>query len=453
MSIMNNCYSPKDCAPWKILPAAILLFLPFLLAAQPQQSNDSLLQQATVDQVIQYALKHHPSVQQSLLQEQSTENSIRSKLADWYPQVSFNYSYQHNFQLPSFIFNGNAIKSGVENTSVIQFSATQNIFNRDALLASQTARQVRTLTKQNTAENRILVAVNVAKAFYNVLATSQQINAAVEDTTRLGRSLHDAYNQYRAGVVDRTDFKRANIALNNAKALLGTSQEALKARVELLKTLMGYPVTGTLDLKYDSVQMEKDILFDTLQKADYNARIEYQLLTTQRTLQEATIKYNKWSFLPNLYASGAYNLNYFNNELGKLYHTNFPSSFAALNLSLPIFQGGKRIYNTRNAELQLRSIDWDLANLRNTVNSEYARAMADYKGSLSNYIALKENMALAREVYDVIQLQYRSGVKTYLEVITAETDLRTARINYFDALYQVLASKIDVLRALGQFNY
>jgi len=35
----------------------------------------------------------------------------------------------------------------------------------------------------------------------------------------------------------------------------------------------------------------------------------------------------------------------------------------------------------------------------------------------------------------------------------AETDLRTARINYFNALYQVLASKIDVQRALGQINY
>jgi outer membrane protein len=66
---------------------------------------------------------------------------------------------------------------------------------------------------------------------------------------------------------------------------------------------------------------------------------------------------------------------------------------------------------------------------------------------------LKENLALAREVYDVIQLQYRSGIKTYLEVINSETDLRTAQINYYNALYGVLASKIDVQRALGQLTY
>lgn len=87
------------------------------------------------------------------------------------------------------------------------------------------------------------------------------------------------------------------------------------------------------------------------------------------------------------------------------------------------------------------------------MNTQYAQALAAYKSSYSNYIALKENLELAREVYGVIDLQYKAGVKTYLEVITAETDLRTSQINYYNALYLVLASKVDVKRALGQINY
>lgn len=91
--------------------------------------------------------------------------------------------------------------------------------------------------------------------------------------------------------------------------------------------------------------------------------------------------------------------------------------------------------------------------LKNNVNSQYAAALANYKSNLANYNALKENVALAQEVYDVINLQYRNGVKTYIEVITAETDLRTSQINYYNALYQVLSSKIDVQRAAGQITY
>ena len=79
--------------------------------------------------------------------------------------------------------------------------------------------------------------------------------------------------------------------------------------------------------------------------------------------------------------------------------------------------------------------------------------MAAYKSNLYNFFSLKENLSLASDVYDVIQLQYRSGVKAYLDVITAESDLRTAQISYYNALYQVLSSKIDVAQALGDISY
>ena len=60
---------------------------------------------------------------------------------------------------------------------------------------------------------------------------------------------------------------------------------------------------------------------------------------------------------------------------------------------------------------------------------------------------------MANDVYEVIRMQYRAGVKAYLDVITAESDLRAAQINYYNALYEVLSSKIDVARALGNIRY
>jgi len=38
-------------------------------------------------------------------------------------------------------------------------------------------------------------------------------------------------------------------------------------------------------------------------------------------------------------------------------------------------------------------------------------------------------------------------------VTVAEADLRTARLNVFNALYQVLVSRVDVLRALGEYRF
>ena len=436
----------------KLIPVTILaLLFPALMFSQT--TNDSLPAQATLKNVVGYALKHQPTIQQAQIDETITGNTIKSKLAEWFPQVNFNYSLQHNFQVQTNIIGGNPVKLGVENTSAAQFTMSQYLFNRDALLALRSKGDVMTQVKQTTESRKIDVAVNVSKAFYDVIATKQQIKVSAENINRLEKSMSNAFQQYKAGLVDKTDYKRATITFNNTKALKQSNEELLKAKIEYLKYLMGYPVAASLNLVYDSLQMEKEIAVDTLQTANYNNRIEYRLLETQKKLQEANVKYNKWAFLPNASLNGAYNLNYLNNDFGKLYSNNFPNSFAAVTLSFPIFQGGKRKYNIANAQWQLKRTQLDIESLKNSMNAQYALAMASYKSNLANYIALKENVALAQEVYDVITLQYRNGVKTYIEVISAETDLRTSQINYYNALYQVLASKIDVQKASGQIAY
>ena len=435
----------------KIFVGSIICLLHLFVQAQSNQ--DPLPGKVNLQQAVDYSITHQPVVQQALVDQEITEANIKSRLADWYPQLNFNYALQRNFVVQTAIIGDNKVKLGTDNTSNAQFTLSQTIFNRDVLLASRTRTRVRQQAQQNSSSNKIEIAAAVSKAFYDVLASEQQIKVSTENINRIQRSLKDAFSQYQAGVTDKTDYKRATIGLNNAQALKKTNEEQLKAKLGYLKSLMGYPDSAHLEIDYDSLQMEKEVYFDTLQTADFTKRIEYRLLETQRSLLQANLKYNRWSFLPSLSANGAYNLNYQNNSFGHLYDVNYPNSFAALSLNFPIFQGGKRRADIQAAESELQRSKLDIINLENNVNAEFTAAMSNYKGNLANYIALKENLALATEVYDVIQLQYRSGIKTYLEVINSETDLRTAQINYYNALYNLLASKIDVQKALGQINY
>lgn len=426
------------------------LLVLFTSAQKPQQDT---LTNATLQACVQYALKHYPLVQQALLDEQITDRQIKSKLADWYPQLNLNANYQNNFQLPSVYFAGQLVHSGVYNTSTVGLSLSQNIFTRDVLIALKTKGDVMTNIRQQTVSDKIDVTVNVSKAFYDVLLTKKQIDVLNDDIVRLERNYKDAYNQYRGGLVDKTDYKRATITLNNSKAGLKTNEEALKAKYQFLKQLMGYTGQDSIHLVYDSAQMESQVLIDTLQPLDYSKRIEYQQLMTQKRLQQADVKYEKWAYIPTVSAFGAYNLNYLNNRFGNLYKDNLPNSYAGLQVAFPIFQGTKRQQNIRIAELQLTRIDWDIINLQTTISTQYAQALAVYKSNLNNYYVLRENRDLARDVFNTIDLQYRSGVKAYLELITAETDLRTAESNYSDALYQALSSKLDVQKALGTITY
>ena len=432
----------------------LVLFLITIPAAQSfSQTNDSLLSAASLQNCVQYALKHQPLVQQSVLDEEITERQIRIRLADWYPQLNFNYNIQHNFQVQTSIIGGNPVKLGVNNTSYGQFGLTQAIFNRDVLLARRSADDVRKQAQQSTTSNKIDITVNVSKAFYDVLLTQQQINLDNETLNRLEKSFKNAYDQYTGGIVDKIDYKRATIALNNAKAQKRQDEESLEAKYASLRNQMGYPVNAKLNLVYDSAQLEKDAFTDTSQALSYDNRIEYQLLETQKRLQASNLTYYKWGFLPSVGLFGNYNLNFLNDDFAKLYSHNYPNSYAGLTLAFPIFQGGKRIQQIRAATLQLKRVDYDIASLKNNISAAYTQALAVYKSSFNYYTILKENLAIATDVYNTIQLQYKEGVKTYLDVIFAETDLRSAQVNYTNALYQVLSSKLDVQKELGTIQY
>lgn len=424
-----------------------------------QKTPDLLARQAQLPDCIQYALENQPAVRQLLIDQEIVDRNVRSALAAWYPQLGANYSLTHFLKLPVTLIPDLAtgerrpITLGARNTSTVSFSLSQAVFNRDVLLASRTADAYRVQATQTTINNKIDVVVNVSKAFYDVILTQKQADILTEDIARLQRSLRDATSQYEGGIVDKTDPQRAKIALNNTVAQRKQFQDLVGARYQILKQLMGYPPNAALNLTYDTLQLANDVALDTTLLVNPLNRIEYQLLQTQGRLLEANVRYNRQAYLPTVNANANYNLFYQNNVFPQLYGQNFPNSLIALSVALPIFQGGRRVQQTKIAELQVRRLQWDLAGLTSAIDAEYAQALATYKGNLANYLALRENQLLAQDVYRIINLQYRSGVKAYLDVIIAEADLRTARLNVFNALNQVLISKLDVQRALGEFRF
>jgi len=436
-----------------ILPAVLCLIIFIRPVSQAQNSNDVLTSPARLETIVEYALSHQPEVIQAQIDEEITERAISGKLADWYPQLNFTYNYQHFIDLQASVIGGNVIRFGVNNTSSLQFGATQNIFNRDVLLASSTASLVRAQADLNTQRRKTDVVVNVTKAFYDALATQQQIEVTAESVVRLERSLKDAQSRYNSGVSDKTDYKRATILLGNARATLTANREVLKFKDQYLKTLMGYPQEQDLALQYELSLMENDIYLDTLQEVTYSSHVDYQILQAQRTLQEANVRYSKWALLPSVSLFGTYNLNYQNDNFSELYDVDYPFSYVGASVALPIAQGGKRFAKIKEATLGAQRLEVGLKNLRSGIGTEYSRAMAAYKSNLAVYLAQKENVILAEEVYDVVSLQYQNGVKTFLDVTVAESDLNTTRISYYNSLFMVMASKMDVRRALGQINY
>ncbi len=427
-----------------------------LFAQQQEPIPDSI----TLEQVIAYTLKNQPLIRQSQLDEEIAEREIRVGLAGWMPQLGATGRYQHYLRLPVAVFpNVNVpggppqiIQIGLKNTSNMLLQLDQTLFSNDLLFASKGARYLRQQAKQVTENNKINAVVEASKAFYDILTSVQQLSILNENITRLEKQLKDAYAQYEAGLVDKTDYKRATITLANTRADRKRTEEALKYKYAYLKQLMGLDNMQKLSLAFDTGRMEQHILLDTLQPVQYESRVEYRRLMTQKQIQKLNISYYRMAILPELSGFLNYNFVYQNNEFSKLFRNNYPNSIAGLSLSMPIFQGNRRLQNLRREKLEDQRLDLEIQNLRNAISTEYEQAMAIFKSNLNDWKTARENVALSREVYNTIKLQYDEGIKTYLDLMVAESDLRTTQINYLNALFSVLSGKIDVQRVLGNIQ-
>ena len=441
---------------YTLLPGCILLLFSSGLRGQPKDPVDTATS-LTLEQCIAYAFKNQPALNQAMLNEKIVKLTNDINLSAWYPQIYGNASVTHYLKLPeSYVSNtsnpGSApvlTTSGVKNSVVPSLSVTQNIFSPSLVYAAKSAPLYIKQAQQATDTSKINLVAVVSKAFYALLLTLKQIETLKEDTVRLSRSLYDAYHQYVGGIVDETDYQQANITLNNSRASLRQAYENIRPQYAILKQFMGFDSKNDFNVIFDTTRMKEELAFDTAQQLDFEKRIDYQLLQTTKQLQEQTVKYYKWAWLPTLSGSFSYDLSFINNSTSQLFKAAYPYSYTGLTMSIPIFTGFSRIKNLQRARLQEKVIDWDAVNLKLQIYTDYTTALASYNGNLYNMQVLRENVEMARRVYFVVDLQYKQGIVAYLNVITAEANLISSEINYINALFQVLSSKIDLKKAMG----
>jgi len=438
----------------------ILVFVSLHVCAQ----NDHIgyaVDNLSLQQCIDYAMVHQPALNQSLINVSIAKVNNAINLSGWYPQVNAAGSITHYFQLPTSFEPNPAnpggpllrVQNGISNTATPGISATQTLFNPALIYAAHTAPLYVEQAKQITDSTKIFLVATVSKAFYGLLLTLEQIDVLKADTAELDRSVTDAYHQYVGGIVDETDYEEATITLNNTLVQLKQSIENVYPQYAVLKQIMGYPPEKQFNVSFDTSEMIRNINIDTTQQLDYEKRIEYQQLNTAKKLQHELINYYQLAFLPTVSGFFNYTQEFENNNLSNLFSSSYPYSSAGLTLSLPIFTGFSRVENVRKARLQEQLLDWNEAGLKSEIYTEYTSALANYKSNLYSFHVMRQNVAMAKRVYFVVELQYKQGIVAYLNVITAQSNLITSETGYINALFQALSSKIDLEKAMGTITY
>jgi outer membrane protein len=198
---------------------------------------------------------------------------------------------------------------------------------------------------------------------------------------------------------------------------------------------------------------------------NYNNRIEFSVLETQQALAGLDLSNRRAGAYPRLVLTGAYGFTGSDPTLGGLFGFRGPNSTnsagilnqnwfgfgnVGLSLNVPVFDGFRRRYQVQQGRIAQQTIERGFETLRQSIDLQDAQSRATLINALDVLDNQKANLDLAADVSRVTRIKFNAGVGSNLEVITAETDLRSAQTNYYGAIYDVLVAKVDRDKATGE---
>jgi outer membrane protein TolC len=454
----------------------LTLFL--LAAASPwlfaQQKHDFSLQQC-----IDYALLHQSQVRAGEVDVKTTIARNKEITGLALPQVSAKGDLQYLPQIPTqFIPDfispavyGVLIKENVlpPNTKVPEaglfpvafgtkysasgtISVSQTLFDGSILVALQAKKTVEELSRKSLQQTRRDVREAVSKAYYNLIISQKQLALTQTNIDRVAKLLHDTKVMYDNGFAEQLDINRVQVQLNNLQTAHVKLINLLAVSDQLLKFQMGMPLN---ELLHPSDTLSTAGLAGVLEDSagfQYDRRIEYSLLQTQKKADEYNLKRYRMAYLPTVSAFMNYGKNAGRSQFDFFdkHQPWFSTWIIGLSVDVPIFDGFQRKYRVQQARLAVEKNDIQLQGLKQTIDLQIAQSRTSLRNDIINLESQQDNMKLAEKVYDASKTKYEQGVGSNLEVINAESDLKEAQTNYFSALYDAIIARIDYQKAIGK---
>lgn len=332
-----------------------------------------------------------------------------------------------------------------QNQLAAQVQATQALFAPQAWFGIAAANAGERLSAHNVEGARRDILFGAAQAYYGAAGLKQVVTI---DQRQLAIALdheRDARVRYDAGTTPKVSLLRAQIDRSRAEQDLKRAQNAYQGAKVSIATLLGreradfeVDVPPAPQLPPDPGSLEEDAL-----------RLRPDVLATreQVTVAEESRKGTLTRYLP---AVGAFARWQYANVTG---FTGKTTSWAVgLQASWTILDGFLRESDLRENASKVREAEAARESTALKARDEVERARLDLDSAVANRQKAKEQLELSRENQKLVDVNYKAGAATYLEVSDANLALLTAELTQVNETLNADLAALRLLKAAGQFD-
>jgi outer membrane protein len=415
-----------------LLIAATLAYSQFATAQSPSGAAQSI----TLDQARQMALKNHPRIASSGLYAESTHAVIQQARATLFPQVAGAFTSaaaDHGTTLAAGILQTSSLYSrvaaGVNVTQLLtDFGRTASLVDSAKLRASAQDRAVN--------DTRAQVLLEVSSAYYQALAARRVLEVAEAVAANRRLLLRQVTALAASALKSTLDVRFAEVAVSQAELALYRAQNDVEATQTHLNGALGNTQPTQFDLADealppalppDATPLVNEAIQDRpdLAALRLNAEASHRFADAEGKLRRPTL-----SLLGTVGGLPATDP-----------HLRQEYAAAAVNLSVPVLNGGLFSAREREAELRAQANDKDLQSLAVAITQQVRLAWLQANTAFRRLDVTARLVDEANEALRLAQARYDSGLGGIVELNQAQLAQVSAQIDAASAKYEYLASR------------
>jgi multidrug efflux system outer membrane protein len=403
------------------------------------------LEDPRLQQLVAIALANNRDLRVAALNVEAARAQLRVQRSELYPSVGASASHVASRVSPGETASGSAVQSRYY-TAGLDLSWELDFFGRVRSLSDAAFEQY-VASDQGRRAEQILLVSQVADQYLALLSDDELLAITRETLTTAQDSYKLTKAQLDAGTGTELSLRQAETVVEQAQASYAALTRTRAQDENALVLLLGQPMPTDLP---------PPLALDAQVLTDVPAGLPSDLLTRRPDIMQAeaslraanaNIGAARAAFFPSIDLTGSYGAA--STALSGLFHGGALAWSFVPSLTVPIFEGGRL-----RASLDLAQVQKDIgvAQYEKSIQSaftEVANGLAA-RGTYDDQVdALTRLVAADQSTLDLSSLRFKTGVDSYVNVLTAQTQLYSAQQQLVGARLARLTNRVDLYRALG----
>jgi len=442
----------------------ILLFFGILLI--PRIMLGQQIYSLDIKKAIDLALTENRNIKNAELDILIAKKKVWETTAIGLPQVNTEMKYQNMVDvpvtlLPAIMFNPNAkpgeympVQFGQQHNASFSFSASQLLFSGEYIVALQATKAYKEMSIKAALKSENDVIELVTKSYYAVLLVYQ--NAKILEKTE--KDIQKTYNEIKAtqkvGLADEVDVDQLEINLLTVQNSIESVNRQKKVAENILKYQIGINITDSVSLN-DSLEF---ILVNSSLKPlmtqgfDINKNVEYQILQNQIEITKLNMKREKSTLLPTLNAFYSHSVNGQTNDFDNYFNGDqlyYQSNVVGIGLKWQLWGSGSRYVKIQQAQLEVDKMKNQNYLMQQGLSFKVHQAKTNLYNYYQTYLQQQKSKELAGKIYHRSMIKFSNGIITSAELTQLNLQYINSQSAYYTAIIQVLNSKAELDKIMG----